>query len=84
MRMPRIKTHRPSRVIIQAKVNLAGVYQEESEMIEFNPWVPVIVALTAAVPLALFYLYLVWRDGPDEDAEDKNTPAKPSDHSGES
>ena len=53
-------------------------------MSEVNPYVPVIVALVAAVPLALFYLYLVWRDGPDEDAEDKKTPAKPSDHSGES
>ena len=51
---------------------------------EFNDYATVLVALTAAVPLALFYLYLVWRDGPDEDAEDKNTPAKPSDHSGES
>ena len=84
MKVPRIKTHRPSRVIIQAKASLGGVYQEENAMGEFNDWVPVIVALTAAVPLALFYLYLVWRDGPDEDAEDKNTPAKPSDHSGES
>ena len=53
-------------------------------MIEFNPWVPVLLVLATAGPLALFYLYLVWRDGRDEGAEDKNTPAKPSDHSGES
>ena len=44
-----------------------------------NPYMPLFVALTAAVPLALLIIYSLWREGRDANADGKNTPTESSD-----